>query len=521
MIKFFFILLTGIVVAASSQAALPEAMIHKLQPDARPLSPNDAVVMALGDVSGLPAEIRSDARYLSLHNIPAAERAEFCQVLDFCLNSLSRSRVMAWCVPVAGSNGSVVRVMLDSYSLTSDGWDTLAAKGSGPVRVAKKVDQPEEWFGSTSTTRTRKVTKQRQQRNAKGELLFFDVGKPTEKPAMESYEEEIVERIGAAPWLDPVSYASLQSSTHSTYPILLGQWFVANAMISPAYNELMGFKTLKDFQAFTRFSELGSDMALKGVVTNSLEVALHQRAIKITPTVLGFYNESFDYFDSKGEDNLLKDLLKNRRDAGEIIGTTRNGLLAYLLVNGKNEVIDFADPQVATDQQTTWRNKLVWSGISCMTCHTEGLKTVTDEVRRLTRPPLSLQIPGTEKKKAEETRDLFFSGGVEVPVDATKRFYNDRVMAATRGLSSQKLSQLLQKNFVSYWQDTITLEDAARYVGSTADELRPLIGGLKEPPPDPALTQLLAGLPVRKDMFLDGAYQQLATIAYTMRKGKQ
>lgn len=498
------------VLACTSTEAV---MKGRQQPDPKPLSPSDAVVMAWADVQTIALD---GTRYLSLHNIPAANRAELCQCLDFVLNSLSRRRTMSYCVPVPGSNGAIVRVSLDEYGLTTEGWDNLAGKGSGPVRVAKKTDQPEEYFTSGHSG-TKKVTKQRQRKNDKGELLWFDGGKT---PAMEDYEDTVIEKTSGS-WVDPAAMLGLQTATKSSYPILRADWFLANATITPAYNELLGFKKLSDFQDFVRFRNRDLDLSTKGIVTDSQEVALHQRAILATPTSLGRYLETFDYFDSKGDDNLLKDLVKKRRDAGEIFAEGVNGLQFYLLVNGKDEIIDFADPNVATDQNTPWRNKLVWGGmVSCVGCHVDGAKSVTDEVRALTAPPFGLLTRADERKKAEEVKDLFFSGGIEDHIVTTKSVYQNRVMLASRGLTPQKNSALLRKLFVQYWQGTLTLDDAAREVGSTAAELRPLIAALKAPAPDPTLTQLIAGRPVRRDMFLDGGYQQLATIVYQLRRVK-
>ena len=513
--RFPFIAGTLLVITLAAQA---EPLIgFRKQPDPHPYSPNDAVVMALADAQGLPDEIRHTTRYLALHNIPIADRFDVVQCLNFCLNSLSRRRSITFVVPVQGSNGAVMRVNLDEYGMNHDAWENLAIKGSGPVRISKKTDQPEEFFYSVVQSKTKTVKKQRQQ-TKNGKLLFYDVGTPNEKPAMEDYEETVVESA-APPWIDLAAMTSLQTSTKSGYPILRADWFIANATMTPAYNEIMGFKTLKDFQEFVRFRERDLDRATKGIVVDSQEVALHQRAILVTPTSLGRYHETYDYFDSRGERNLLKDLVKKRRDAGEVFAEGPNGLQFFALINGKDEIIDFADPAIATDQSTPWRNKLVYGGLtSCVTCHVDGAKAVADEVRALTAPPFGLLTRADEKKKAEEVKDLFFSGGIDDLITATKAVNLSRVSIATKGLTPTKNSAMLRKLFVGYWQGTLTLDDAAREVGSTAAEIRPLITALKSPSPDPTLTQLIANRPVRRDMFMDGGYQQLAAIVYQLKR---
>jgi hypothetical protein len=503
-----------LILSASSGAAIKQQM----PPDAKPIAPNDCVMLAAADAQSVP--IAHGYRYLTLANYEPAKRPEMIQCLDYVLNSLSRRRLISYCHPVQNSNFSVVRVDLDAYGMPYDVWEQLAEKGSGPTRVTKKTDQPEPYFQLVSPSKkTTRVKKQRQQKDAQGRPLFYDGGRG--EPAMEDYYEDQTDKTFFGNWIDAGAAAALAKATGSNHPILRADWFIGNATIAPAYNELLGFKKLEDFQDFVRYRQRDYDLATKGIVTDSQKVALHQRAVLITPTSLGRYHETFDYLTSTGDDDLLKDLVKRRRDAGEIFAEGPNGLQYYLLINGKNEIIDFADPNVATDQETHWRNKLVWGGmVSCVGCHTDGTMPVNDEVRALTKPPLALQIPLVEKKKAEEVADLFFSGNIDDPLNLTRSQYASRVNIASRGLTPAKNGALLRQQFVNYQQQPLLLADAAREVGATPAEVRKVIETLKAPAPSYVLTQLIAGRPVRRDQWEAEGYSQLAPLIHLLKKGQ-
>jgi len=491
----------------------------KQQPDLRPLSPNDSVIAAAADAASIAdPDIRYATRYLSLHHIPAAERAAYMQTLDFILNSLSRRRAISYAQTVNGSNGAVVRIFLDSYGINATAFENLAIRGSGPVRISTKRDQPEEYF-ATRKGETKKVTKQRQKKDAQGRLLFYDAGTPRETPALEDYTEEVKTFSGS--WFDPAAMLALQTAVKSEYPIIRADWFIANASLAPAYYELLGIKTHADFQELVRYRERDYDLSTKGIVTDSAEVSLHNRAILVTPTALGRYWETFDYLTSQGDDNLLRDLVKRRRDAGEAFAEMPNGMQAFLLIDGKDKVLDVADGNIVSDQTTPWRHKLVFGGLAqCTMCHVDGAKDVHEEVRLSTKPPFGLQIPTTEKQKAREVADLFFSGNVDDPIAQTRLVYRQRIALATRGHTPEQNTLAFKKAFLDFWQKPLTLADAAAEVGCTPADFARVMGALKAPAPEPGIATLLQGRTLRREIWTDGALQQSSTIFYQLRRVK-
>jgi hypothetical protein len=481
-------------------------------------TPAEMVDLAAKDAQAIQDEhLRYNTRYIALYNVPPNDRNEHIQLLNFALNSLSRRRGIVYADIVPNTENTLLRLDLRIFALDPKLWDKFVTQGSGPIRAVKKIDLPEPYFyqqikkgGKHQVKKTRTVPWYAPD----GRQYVDKAGQPATKT--ETYYEDIVEptsfEIVHAPWLNQASVVDLAEATYSDYAIIRGDWFLANALIAPAYNELLQFKTIQDFQKFVRYRGRDKDLAVKGVVVESAEVALHSRAALYTPTVLGSYWETFDYFTSIDDNDLLTNLKKEERDAGEVIANGPNGLQYYLLIDGQGKVLDFADPNVAVDSQTSWRNKIVWNGYSCITCHSQGMKDLNDEVRALSRPPFALLVK--EHQDFQQVIDLF-STPIEEPINLTKATYVKTVGLSTQGMTPQQMATALQRVFLAYHQKSIDIDDAAAEVGCTPDEVRSILGATINP--DHTLTQLLAGRIVRRDQWEFRGFAQLATIVHEHR----
>lgn len=443
--------------------------------DPKPYSPNDTVLFALADLQTLDTSTQKQCRYLSLAFMPANKRARYTQVLDFVLNSLSRRQSMVYCTPVAGSNGCVVRMMLSEYRQGTEGWYTLAKRGSGPARVTTKQDQPEHYYN------------------------------------INLRELSVASTTADAPgtWFDITAYESVRALTGSEYPIVRADWFIANASLNPGYSELLGIKTLGDFNKLVRFRTEDQDLSGRAVVADSQLVSLHQRGIEFTPKVNGTYWQTYDFLKGSGVNDLLKDPLRRKRDAGEVFAELPNGLQAFALVDGADKIIDVADGNIVSDQVTPWKNKLVWNGLySCTNCHRDGAQDIVDEVRPLTSPPRGLL---TKNQKGFQDFVDLYSKNIEAELLTTRTRYAAAVIAASRGLKPEENTTAYGQAFVEFQQKPLDLAQAAREVGCTPDQLKAIMGRILEP--DPAVTTLLAGRPLRRDLW-EVAFPLVATAVY-------
>jgi hypothetical protein len=466
--------------------------------DPKPYSPNDTVLFALADAQA--TQNAKHYRYLSLANVPAEKRARFTQVTNFVVNSLSRRQSMVFCTTVVGSNGSVVRLNLSEYRIDPAAWDTLASKGSGPVRVATKEDQPEPYYTfNLGGTKTRKV----QRKDKQGNLLYMNGD--TSQPVY----DEVAGGLAPGTWFDIVGFKALQAATGTDYPILRADWFIANSSLNPGYSEMLGIKTLEDFNKLVRYRTEDDDLSGRAVVADSQLVSLHQRGIEFTPKVNGTYWQTYDFFKSSGLNDLLKDPLKRKRDAGEVFAELPNGLQAFTLVDENNKIIDFADGNIVSDQVSPWKNKLVWNGLfSCTHCHKNGAQDVLDEVRPLTAPPRGLV---TKNQKGFDDFVDKYTKNVEAELANTRSRYALAVATATKGLKPEENTAAFTQIFIDYQQKPLRMSDAASEVGCTPAQLSAILGRIIEP--DPAVTTLLAGRPLRRDLW-EAAFAQVATAVY-------
>ena len=361
-------------------------------------------------------------RYITLYNSYPEERDELIGTLDFALNSLnSRTRTLVRSTVVGGSDKTLIRINLKLFGLDPNDWDDLGKRGSGLIRSLKKIDQPDPYFH----TQARSITPGEKYKTVVDcEPYLFQGKYYNQKYVERRKDDEVKLELFHAPWVDQKKIVALATATQTDFPIFRADWFIANALINPAYNKFMGIKSVKDAQRIARFRVDDVDLSTKGIVSDSQEVAHHIRAARRTPTSSGYYWETYDYLTSIREDDLLKNLLNEKRDAGEIIFTLPNTLQGYLLVNGKDELVDFADPHVAYDPNTAWRVKTVWTGVSCITCHTEGIKQVADEVRLLSRPPVALLV---KKEKDFERVAELFSASIDEVVDKDREVYRKAI----------------------------------------------------------------------------------------------
>ncbi|HYE78131.1 MAG TPA: hypothetical protein VEI97_09100, partial [bacterium] len=83
----------------------------------------DVVAAALADARKLPPELRKEVRYLSLHNLPEADRPGFLRALAFHVNSLSREAELV--VPT-GVSPDLLRVSFIDHGWKREVWEKLA-----------------------------------------------------------------------------------------------------------------------------------------------------------------------------------------------------------------------------------------------------------------------------------------------------------------------------------------------------------------------------------------------------------
>ncbi len=276
----------------------------------------------LADLQSVEPRERRFMRYLTLNHLPAAERETSGQALAKLVNSLS------WQAHVTrpravDAEKTVYRLDLRDYKWTARQWDRLA------VTYPYKVGEPGDAAKALAT------------------LASCDL------------------------------------------PVLRGDWFLATASRPPFYHDFLQLPStdhaLERSLQVDVAANLQDDNAVRAGFNGS-GVSRNNRIIERHAAVHGAYWRSYDFSDNTGRQNVFEHPLGPAtgtssfvQAGGEIIFHLPNGFQAYLLVNGEGRRIDKAPGEIVSDPKRP--DKLVETGLSCMSCHVVGLLPKDDQVR--------------------------------------------------------------------------------------------------------------------------------------------
>ncbi|WP_434421679.1 hypothetical protein [Nannocystis pusilla] len=171
-----------------------------------------------------------------------------------------------------------------------------------------------------------------------------------------------------------------------------GDWFIEAASQPPLYHTVLGIPgTRAELE-----SELGvnvdanlaeevvsdTDEVLRAGFRDS-KVSRSNRAIERHEVPSADYRAywlSYDFADNEDEKDILVRPLDFVEDGGEIIFTLPNGLQGYMIVDAAGARIDRAPIAIVHDGEVPEEPEVI-NGLSCMSCHSEGMRRATDEVR--------------------------------------------------------------------------------------------------------------------------------------------
>lgn len=342
-----------------------------------------------------------------------------------------------------------------------------------------------------------------------------------------------------------LALACVLALTGTDHPILRGDWFVSYSLWAPRYYDLLGLggnADIKDFQKLLKVRAAeDADVSRAGIVVRpprSSGVALNNRFIFFITSAndYGSYywqtNDSKTSTDGRQYLNVLIDFLKVQRgvtkqgkddkkffDATEDIGTLRNGLQAYFLTDGAGKRLDKADADIAIDRYSRYQDSQVWSARNCITCHTQGIKSVPEAVRDFSKGRIGLLVVDDDAKKTNTTLVTdFFGKPLDGIVKAHQAYYEETIKAVTLGDTAADNAKSFMEATADYLDGGVTLDVAAWEVGVSADELAKLLKrgiGL-----DPTLTGLLQepAEEIRRDQYENNSFSQLMTYLQVYRQ---
>ena len=237
--------------------------------------------------------------------------------------------------------------------------------------------------------------------------------------------------------------ANLREEMNCEVPFVHVDWFLATASLPPLYHDILDLPET-DQELETRL-EVNVVENLRNAAGrrvwragfNDSGVSNHNRVVERHESRYGAYWKSYDFAGSKGTQNVLTHPLSFTHDGGEIIFNLPNGLQAYLLVDAGGRRLNEAPIKIVRNLAAS--DPTVRNGLSCIGCHTEGMKDFEDQVRGVVQknpnPPYNkdraLQLYTDEATMdafvAEDTiryrEALEVAGGVFGGIEPVQRFH--------------------------------------------------------------------------------------------------
>ncbi|MDE0298422.1 MAG: dockerin type I domain-containing protein [Candidatus Poribacteria bacterium] len=177
----------------------------------------------------------------------------------------------------------------------------------------------------------------------------------------------------------------LQRHCKSEVPAVHIDWFIATASTPPLYHELLALPTtLRELESRLEVDVANNLANAPGVRVwragfNNSGVSTNNRVVERHTSRYGAYWKSYDFVGSVGTRNIFTHPLSFTHDGGEVIFNLPNGLQGYYLVDASGFRLDEAPINIVSNPAAS--DPTVRNGISCIGCHTEGVKTLEDQVR--------------------------------------------------------------------------------------------------------------------------------------------
>ena len=265
----------------------------------------------------------------------------------------------------------------------------------------------------------------------------------------------------------------LQTQMKTNVPSVHVDWFIATASTPPLYHDLLSLPlTDRDLETRLEVDVAGNLRNAPGVRVwragfNNSGVSTNNRVEERHTSRYGAYWKSYDFAGSVGTRNIFTHPLNFTHDGGEAIFNLPNGLQGYYLVNASGFRLDEAPINIVSNPAAS--DPTVRNGLSCIGCHTEGMKTLEDQVRSVIEsnpnPPynkaqaLRLYVEksdmdarvGVDMERYREA--LVETGGVVGGVEPISRFHeafqgavDAAYAAAVVGLETETFLERIREN---------------------------------------------------------------------------
>ena len=178
---------------------------------------------------------------------------------------------------------------------------------------------------------------------------------------------------------------NLRAEMDCEVPFVHVDWFLANASLPPLYHDILDLpETDRELEQQLEVNVARNINSAPGVRVwragfNDSGVSSNNRVVERHTSRYGAYWKSYDFAGSVGPQHIFTHPLTFRHDGGEVVFNLPNGLQGYYISDASGNRIDEAPTEIVSNPAAS--NPAVRNGLSCIGCHTEGMKTFEDEVR--------------------------------------------------------------------------------------------------------------------------------------------
>ena len=178
---------------------------------------------------------------------------------------------------------------------------------------------------------------------------------------------------------------NLQAEMKCEVPFMHIDWFLGTASLPPLYHDILDLPETdreleKDLDVnVARNIESAPGVHVRRAGFKESGVSNNNRVVERHTSRYGAYWKSYDFAGNIGTQDILTHPLSFTHDGGEVVFNLPNGLQAYYVSDASGNRINEAP--IAIVRNLAASDPTVRNGLSCIGCHTEGMKTFEDEVR--------------------------------------------------------------------------------------------------------------------------------------------
>lgn len=265
---------------------------------------------------------------------------------------------------------------------------------------------------------------------------------------------------------------TIRRQTGAAFPYIRADWFVATASVPPLYHEILELPdNVADLEKRLGVTEQANIEQAKVIRFGRRQsgVSRNNRVGERHRSLFGSFWKSYDFAGNQGRQNIFNNPIDFAADGGEYVFHLPNGLQGYYIATADGRRLDQAPSNIVRDLETAGKDPVIVNGLSCIACHSVGMKVVADQVR-----------PHLDTLLKSDTFDLDMATSLYKPADVLSQAFSSDMSKFQVAL--KKLDTDLVPNpkdeptskLARYYLDdegSISLNQAAADTGLTPKEL--------------------------------------------------